>query len=89
MSKILTKSTPNAETLLVSLLTDLCSLYEFDENKSKIIFNKICKELSKMGIVSKKSYEEKNKPLRKLYKSVLIKLINTIKYNVIDCQMKY
>ena len=84
MSKILTKSTPNAETLLVSLLEDLCSLYEFDENKSKIIFNKICKELSKMGIVSKKSYEEKNKPLRKLYKSVLIKLINTIKYNVIE-----
>jgi serine/threonine protein kinase len=84
MNKILTKSTPNAETLLISLLEDLCYLYEYDENKSKVIFNKICNELSKMGIVSKKSYNDKNKPLRKFYKSILIKLINTIRYNVID-----
>jgi serine/threonine protein kinase len=84
MSKTLVKSTPNAETLLISLLEDLCYLYEYDETKSKIIFNRICKELSKMGIISKKSYQEKNKPARKIYKSILIKLINSIRYNVID-----
>lgn len=84
MNKSLVKSTPNAETLLISLLEDLCYLYEYDESKSKIIFNRICKELSKMGIISKKSYHEKNKPVRKIYKSILIKLINSIRYNVID-----
>lgn len=84
MSKTLVKNTPNAETLLISLLEDLCYLYEYDETRSRTIFNKICKELSRMGIVSKQSYHEKNKPKRKLYKSILIKLINSIRYNVID-----
>lgn len=84
MSKTLTKSNPNAETLLISLLEDLCYLYECDEGRSKLIFNKICHELDRMGIVSKKSYNEKNKPVRKLYKSVLIKLINSIRFNVIE-----
>ena len=38
MSKTLTKSNPNAETLLISLLEDLCYLYECDEGRSKFIF---------------------------------------------------
>ena len=74
MNKSLVKSTPNAETLLISLLEDLCYLYEYDESKSKIIFNRICKELSKMGIISKKSYHEKNKPVRKIYKSTTFRI---------------
>ena len=84
MSNTIIKNIPNAETLLVSLLEDLCYLYEYDEERSSIIFKKICNKLGNMGIVSKKSYSEDNKYTRKIFKKMLVQLIHNVKFDVIE-----
>lgn len=61
--------------LLVSLLEQLCSLYEGDSEKSKKIFTVLCQQLVKMKVMPSFSFLEEFSVIRAKYKTVFSDLM--------------